>query len=207
MASACEVASEADPHGRPVDGGVLLTVAGELAREPDRRVAGRPHDPGARAAPPAVALSQSRRARRRAGAGAARHDAGRHRQERRARRGGQRGQRWSRSGRGGSARSRVARSRGPSAAGVAALGRDRHGHRHRRPRRAGRRVQRRLQEAGTYHVIAISGGNIAILAGLTLAAFRLAGFLGPAAMLAAIAGLIAYAYRRRRRRVGRSRAR
>ena len=36
-------------------------------------------------------------------------------------------------------------------------------------------VQRRLQEAGTYHVIAISGGNIAILAGLTLAAFRIAG--------------------------------
>ena len=29
-------------------------------------------------------------------------------------------------------------------------------------------VQRRLQEAGTYHVIAISGGNIAILAGLVL---------------------------------------
>jgi predicted membrane metal-binding protein len=31
-------------------------------------------------------------------------------------------------------------------------------------------VERRLQEAGTYHVIAISGGNIAILAGLALAA-------------------------------------
>ncbi len=31
-------------------------------------------------------------------------------------------------------------------------------------------VERRLQEAGTYHVIAISGGNIAILAGLILAA-------------------------------------
>ena len=39
-------------------------------------------------------------------------------------------------------------------------------------------VQRRLQEAGTYHVIAISGGNIAILAGLLLGAFRLAGWLG-----------------------------
>ena len=33
-------------------------------------------------------------------------------------------------------------------------------------------VQRSLQEAGTYHVIAISGGNIAILAGLLLGAFR-----------------------------------
>jgi hypothetical protein len=42
-------------------------------------------------------------------------------------------------------------------------------------------------------VIAISGGNIAILAGLTLAAFRMSGFLGPAAMLAAIVSLIAYA--------------
>ncbi len=55
-------------------------------------------------------------------------------------------------------------------------------------------LQRRLQEAGTYHVIAISGGNIAILAGLTLAAFRIAGILGPAAMLTAIVSLVAYAY-------------
>ena len=54
-------------------------------------------------------------------------------------------------------------------------------------------VERWLQEAGVYHVIAISGGNIAILAGLTLAAFRLAGLLGPVAMLAAIVSLIAYA--------------
>ena len=50
-------------------------------------------------------------------------------------------------------------------------------------------VERRLQEAGTYHVIAISGGNIAILVGLTLLWFRIAGVLGPAAMLTAIAGL------------------
>jgi competence protein ComEC len=54
-------------------------------------------------------------------------------------------------------------------------------------------VQRRLQEAGTYHVIAISGGNIAILAGLLLMAFRVAGWLGRAAMLSAIVGLAAYA--------------
>ena len=53
-------------------------------------------------------------------------------------------------------------------------------------------VQRRLQEAGTYHVIAISGGNIAILAGLMLSAFRVAGWLGRTAMLAAIAVLVAY---------------
>ena len=39
-------------------------------------------------------------------------------------------------------------------------------------------VERKLQEAGTYHVIAISGGNIAILAGLWLMALR-AARLGP----------------------------
>jgi competence protein ComEC len=55
-------------------------------------------------------------------------------------------------------------------------------------------IERRLQEAGTYHVIAISGGNIAILAGLTVGVFRVAGVLGPAAMLSAIVGLIAYGY-------------
>lgn len=55
-------------------------------------------------------------------------------------------------------------------------------------------VERRLQEAGTYHVIAISGGNIAILAALTVAAFRLGGILGRAAMLSAAALLAAYGY-------------
>jgi competence protein ComEC len=54
-------------------------------------------------------------------------------------------------------------------------------------------VQRRLQEAGTYHVIAISGGNIAILAGLLLTAFRLAGWLGRTAMVSSILVLLAYA--------------
>jgi competence protein ComEC len=54
-------------------------------------------------------------------------------------------------------------------------------------------LQRRLQEAGTYHVIAISGGNIAILAGLLLTGFRLAGWLGRTAMMSSIAALLAYA--------------
>jgi competence protein ComEC len=54
-------------------------------------------------------------------------------------------------------------------------------------------VQRRLQDAGTYHVIAISGGNIAVIAGLLLAAFRIAGVLGRVAMLTAIAVLLSYA--------------
>jgi competence protein ComEC len=54
-------------------------------------------------------------------------------------------------------------------------------------------LQRRLQDAGTYHVIAISGGNIAILAGLLLSAFRLAGWLGRSAMVSSIAALLAYA--------------
>jgi competence protein ComEC len=55
-------------------------------------------------------------------------------------------------------------------------------------------VERRLQEAGTYHVLAISGGNIAILVGVALLAFRLAGRLGPGAMLIAAAGLSAYGF-------------
>ncbi len=55
-------------------------------------------------------------------------------------------------------------------------------------------LERRLQEAGTYHVIAISGGNIAILVGLTLVAFRVVGLLGSGAMLTAIVGLVGYAY-------------
>ncbi|HEY2151984.1 MAG TPA: DNA internalization-related competence protein ComEC/Rec2 [Vicinamibacterales bacterium] len=54
-------------------------------------------------------------------------------------------------------------------------------------------VQRRLQEAGTYHVIAISGGNIAILAGLLIGAFRFAGRLGRGAMAASIVVLLGYA--------------
>jgi len=54
------------------------------------------------------------------------------------------------------------------------------------------RIERMLQEAGTYHVIAISGGNIAILAGLTLALFRLAGLFGRAAMVSAAIALVCY---------------
>jgi competence protein ComEC len=54
-------------------------------------------------------------------------------------------------------------------------------------------MQRRLQDAGTYHVIAISGGNIAILAGLLIGAFRLAGRLGRTAMIASMTALILYA--------------
>ena len=49
---------------------------------------------------------------------------------------------------------------------------------HRRSRRARADVERRLQEAGTYHVIAISGGNIAILAGLCIFLLRVSS--GPA---------------------------
>jgi competence protein ComEC len=53
-------------------------------------------------------------------------------------------------------------------------------------------TEQRLQEAGTYHVIAISGGNIAILAGLLLGLLALAGVRGHAAWLAVIAALMAY---------------
>ncbi len=54
-------------------------------------------------------------------------------------------------------------------------------------------VERRLQEAGTYHVIAISGGNIAILAGLTLALLRLLRVTTRWASFATIVFLAAYA--------------
>lgn len=53
-------------------------------------------------------------------------------------------------------------------------------------------VRDRLQAAGTYHVIAISGGNIAILAALTLAGLALAGIRGRLAAAIAIAVLLAY---------------
>jgi competence protein ComEC len=54
-------------------------------------------------------------------------------------------------------------------------------------------VQRRLQEAGTYHVIAISGGNIAILAGLMLWLLRVAGAGDRATSWMTMVVLIGYA--------------
>jgi competence protein ComEC len=55
-----------------------------------------------------------------------------------------------------------------------------------------REDERRMQEAGTYHVIAISGGNIAVLAGLLLVAARLLLIpVGTASILTAVA-LVAY---------------
>lgn len=50
----------------------------------------------------------------------------------------------------------------------------------------------RLQRAGTYHVIAISGGNVAILVLLSLGAFRAAGAEPRAAALGSAVLLIAY---------------
>lgn len=55
-------------------------------------------------------------------------------------------------------------------------------------------VERRLQEAGTYHVIAISGGNIAILAGVVLGLLWWAGLRDQLGAAAAIAMLAAYAF-------------
>jgi competence protein ComEC len=54
-------------------------------------------------------------------------------------------------------------------------------------------VERRLQEAGTYHVIAISGGNIAILAGLCVFLLRLFRAGRRSSALLVILMLIAYA--------------
>ena len=55
-------------------------------------------------------------------------------------------------------------------------------------------VERRLQEAGTYHVIAISGGNIAILAGLSMVLLRLCRCGPRASALLIIVMLTAYAF-------------
>jgi competence protein ComEC len=55
-------------------------------------------------------------------------------------------------------------------------------------------VRLRLQAAGTYHVIAISGGNIAILAGLSVGLLLLCGVSGRPAALVTIVLLIAYAH-------------
>jgi len=52
--------------------------------------------------------------------------------------------------------------------------------------------ERRLQEAGTYHVIAISGGNIAILTVLLLGAMRWLGVPARVAAALAILALLAY---------------
>jgi competence protein ComEC len=51
----------------------------------------------------------------------------------------------------------------------------------------------RLQAAGTYHVIAISGGNIAVLAGLGFGLFMLVGVQGRMAAVGAIGLLLVYA--------------
>ncbi len=53
--------------------------------------------------------------------------------------------------------------------------------------------ERRLQEAGTYHVIAISGGNIAILTAILLVVARVLGVPRRAAAGLAIAALLFYA--------------
>lgn len=54
-------------------------------------------------------------------------------------------------------------------------------------------VTDRLQRAGTYHVIAISGGNIAVLAGLVLGMLALSGLHGRARATVAIVALVGYA--------------
>jgi competence protein ComEC len=54
-------------------------------------------------------------------------------------------------------------------------------------------VRERLQEAGTYHVIAISGGNIAILAAVVFALLTIVGLHGRVGALIAIFVLLVYA--------------
>ena len=54
-------------------------------------------------------------------------------------------------------------------------------------------VRDRLRAAGTYHVIAISGGNIAILVGLIVGALMLVGIRGRPAAIVSIVMLLVYA--------------
>ena len=63
-------------------------------------------------------------------------------------------------------------------------------------------TEERLQEAGTYHVIAISGGNIALLAAALMAAARLAGVRGGVAHVGRGGRPCGLCVPRRRRRVG-----
>jgi competence protein ComEC len=55
-------------------------------------------------------------------------------------------------------------------------------------------IRLRLQAAGTYHVIAISGGNIAILAGIVYGLLLLGGISGRPAALVTLAALGGYAH-------------
>jgi competence protein ComEC len=55
-------------------------------------------------------------------------------------------------------------------------------------------IERRLQEAGTYHVIAISGGNIAVIAGTLLIVLGALGLRGALAVSAVIGGVAGYAW-------------
>lgn len=55
-------------------------------------------------------------------------------------------------------------------------------------------LERRLQEAGTYHVVAISGGNIALLAAAVLGALWAAGVRFAGAALTAVVVLVAHAW-------------
>ena len=55
-------------------------------------------------------------------------------------------------------------------------------------------TEERLQEAGTYHVIAISGGNIAVFAAVLMAMARMTGLRAGAAHLAVAAILCGYAF-------------
>ena len=112
-------------------------------------------------------------------------------QERGARRGRRAG--ITRGGMGGSVRA-WARSatRGQRWRMGRAVGRRGVGHRHWRSDGVSHDDERRLQEAGTYHVIAISGGNIAILTVLLLGGFRLFRVPPRAAAGAAILALLFY---------------
>ena len=160
------------PDAAPVSGGrARVTVVGlARRRRAMRRMARRPPRAAAGRSASAVALSRSAACPTTSARCAMRGTSlvGTV-EERRARRGRWRAAGWIDERDGGRARVRAARHRRRRRPLERALGR-----RSSRPSSSATapglddEVQRRLQEAGTYHVIAISGGNIAILAGLML---------------------------------------
>ena len=159
-------------------------------------------DPCAGTAASPGAISERRLARSGASAGAARHRACRSHQERGAR------SRSSRRGGGGKKPRRVSVS---ACARRSNAGSRQAGGSRRRIATAiliGDRgglsddTERRLQEAGTYHVIAISGGNIAILVGVLLGSLGLFGVRGRFAAIATLIVLVDVRGCRRGRRVG-----
>ena len=163
---------------QPVEGAVTVSVGGAAHARPGTRVAGGPYDSGADRVPASGAIPERRCAGLRARARARRHSAVRFGQERAAR-----GPRLATGGpideRAADIRAHVRRALATwvaphdavsAAISAAVLIGDRTG--------LPDDTRSALQAAGTYHVIAISGGNIAIVAAAVCGLLALCGIRG-----------------------------